>query len=808
MISKIYLRLFISLGLIFSLFAGFLPPNISAQTKSAVISPASAELEKRIAKIEEKLEKRRKELGIPGLSLAIVKDGSVVLSKGYGYKSFEKQSPVTSDTQFAIGSATKAFTGLSVLISQDEGKLSLDDSPKKYLPFFKINDAEIDKNIKIRDLLDHSSGLNRTDLAWISGKLTREEVIKVAGEAKPTAKLDEKFQYQNVMYATAGEIVSKVQKMPWEKYVVQDILKPLGMNNTTLSVAEMRKAKDFSLGYEYNFDTKETRNLPTRDLLAISPAGSINSSANDMAKWLKFILSGGVNSKGKRIVSESSFEEWTKPQMKIAGNSAYGLGWFVQEWKGKKVVQHGGNIDGFNSMVALIPEEGLGFVMLTNVSASSLGNELMSIVWEGMLEDLKEENSDQTLSDEAKKEVGKYKFTQAGFDIDVAVEDGKLVAKVPNQPTYILEKIEGRKYKLSNDLEGFFITFKDDSAYLEQPQGNFTLPKAGAETKQISSESAKELIGKYESQQNKGNFIEIKEVDGNVSLVVGNQPPYPLVEKEKNAFRSPNLPETYSVKIKRSAENKLEGLILSQPEGEFPFDFVGETEKNNAPKITADELMPKIIAAIGGEENMRKFNSRVTKFDVDFVHQGVKGYGSSYAEAPFKTSTEMTLTALGKEIGSITDYFDGTKGGEATSFSRDETYTGQRLADVKYSADFYGFLDWKNDTKSVEITGTAKVGDKETYVVKVQPKEANVVTYYISTKTFLPVKTISLVVSSTSSQKIPISSELSDYRKVDGIMFPFKVVTANPGMGDVVVTTKEVKHNVPIDGAKFEARKN
>lgn len=804
MINKIYLRSLVSLALVFSLFTISLPRNSHAQTKTSIQSPATVELQKRLARIEEKLEKRRKELGIPGMSLAIVKDGSVVVSKGYGYKSFEKQIPVTADTQFAIGSATKAFTGLSVLITQDQGKLSLDDSPKKYLSYFKINDAEIDKNIKIKNLLDHSSGLNRTDLGWITGKLNREEIIKVAGEAKPMAKLGEKFQYQNVMFAAAGEIVAKVQKMPWEKFVAQDILKPLGMNNTTVSIAEMQKAKDYSLGYEYNFDTKETNLLPTRNIAAVSPAGSINSTSNDMAKWLKFILNKGEFN-GKRLVSEKGFTEWTSPQMKIAGTSSYGFGWFIQDWKGKKVIHHGGNIDGFNSMVALIPEENLGFVMLTNVSDSSLGNELMPIVWENMLEDLKDDNSNQTVSDDAKKEVGKYNFAQAGFDIEVAIEDGKFVAKVPGQPTYILEKVEGRKYKLSNAPAGFFITFKDDSALLEQPQGNSTLPKAGAETKTISSESAKELIGSYESQKDKSQKLEIKDVDGNVSMVVEVQPPYPLVEKEKDIFRSPSLPDAFSIKVKRNAENKLEGIILVQPQGDAPFDYIGKTEKNS-PKITADELMPKVIAALGGEENLRKFNSRVTKFDVDFVHQGVKGYGTSYAKAPFKTSTEMTLTALAKEIGSITDYFDGTSGGEVTSFSRDETYTGQRLEDVKYSADFYSFLDWKNDIKSIEITRTQKVGDEETYVVKVQPKEANAVNYYISTKTFLPVKMISVVVSSTSQQKIPISSEMSDYRKVDGIMIPFKVVTANPGMGDVVIYTKEVKHNVPIDDAKFKTR--
>ncbi len=791
----------LSLLLVFSFFVSTLPQTVSAQT--AAQTQASADLQNRLAKIEEKVEARRKELGIPGMSLAIVKDGEVILSKGFGYKSFEKQIPVTADTQFAIGSASKAFTALSVLMSADEGKISLDENPRKYLPYFKINDAEINEKITVRNLLTHSSGLNRTDLGWITGKLTREEIIKVAGEAKPVGKLGEKFLYQNVMYAAAGEIVSEVQNMTWENYVAQKIFKPLGMMNSNLSVPEMQKAKDYSFGYNYNFDTKQTTLLPTRELAAISPAGSINSSANDMARWLKFVLNKGEID-GKRLISESAFEEWTKPHQNISpdGKFSYALGWFVQEWNGKTVVQHGGNIDGFNSMVALLPEENLGFVMLTNVSASTLGNELMPIIWNGILNE--EKPSDQTASADAQKETGKYRFTAANFDIDVKIEGGKLIAVVPGQPIYILQKVEGRKYKLGGAPDGFFITFKDDSAYLEQPQGNFTLPKIGADTKTENFDAAKELIGRYESEQNKGRFIEIKAVDGKPSLVVGNQPPYPLVEKEKYLFRSPNLPDSYSVKVRRNGEHKIEGITLVQPEGEFPFKFVGESAKTDLPKITVDELMAKTVDALGGAENLKKINSRVTRFDLDFVHQGMKGYGTVYQKAPNMSATETTVTALGKKIATIEEYFDGAGGGEKASFTRNETYTGQRLEDIKYGADFYRFLDWKKDVKSSEVTGIQKVGDEEAYVVKVQPEKASPITYYISTKTFLPVKITSLIVSSTSPQKIPYTQTLSDYRNVDGVMIPFKTVSENPAMGEIVSFVKEVKHNVKIADKKFK----
>lgn len=790
----------LSFLLVFSFFVSTFAQTVSAQVAQ---TQTSSDLQNRLVKIEEKVEARRKELGIPGMSLAIVKDGEVVLSKGFGYKNFEKQIPVTADTQFAIGSATKAFTALSVLMSQDENKLLLDESPRKYIPYFKINDAEINEKITVRNLLTHSSGLNRTDLGWYTGKLSREEIIKVAGEAKPIAKLGEKFLYQNVMYLTAGEVVSKVQKMPWEKFVEDKIFAPLEMTNSTMSIPAMQKAKDFSLGYDYNFDTKQTINKPTREISAIAPAGSINSSANDMTKWLKFILNKGAIG-DRRLVSEKGFTEWITPQQKISpdGKFSYALGWFVQEFKGKKVIQHGGNIDGFNSMVAFMPDENFGFVMLTNVSGSSLGGELISIIADGILSENKTETP--TASTVEAKEAGKYTFAAAGFDIEIKSVDGNLVAIVPNQPTYTLEKVEGRRYKLNGAPEGFFITFKDDAIYLEQPQGNFTLPRAGAKPNATSSESAKELIGKYESQQSKGNFIEIKDVDGKTSLVVGNQPPYPLIEKEKNLFGSPLLPDSYSVKIKRTAENKVEGLTLVQPEGEFPFTIATDVKTAETPKISVDELMAKTIEALGGEANLRKLNSRVTEFEVDLVSQGLKGKGSTYEKAPNFNFSKNEITAFGKTIATIEEYFDGTTAGEKTTFSESETYTGQKLEDVKYKANFYGILDWKKDNAKAEITGMQKIGDEETYVVKIKPEKANAITYFISTKTFLPVKQNSILVSSTSSQKIPYSTTMSDYRKVDGVMIPFKTVSDNPGSGETVVYVKSVKHNVKIDDKKFK----
>ena len=796
--------------LLFSIVFVSLP--LAGFAQAAATAATTVDYSKALGAIEEKTEARRKELGIPGMSLAIVKDDKVIFAKGLGYKDFENKVPVTPDTQFAIGSSTKAFTALSVLMTQDEGKLSLDASPKTVLPYFKMYDPETDKNMTIRDLLTHSSGLNRTDLAMITGRLTRAELIRVAGEAKPIGKLREKFGYQNLMFTAAGEVVSVAQKQPWEVFVPERIFKPLGMTNSTMSMKEMEKVKDRSFGYLYNFDTKETQKLPYRDIDQVAPAGSINSSASDMAKWVRFVLAGGTVD-GKRLVSEKGYAEWLKPHQKVnsSGSVHYGLGWFIQKWNGLTVVQHGGNIDGFNALVAMIPEKKLGFVMLTNVSGSSLGGELMPIIWENILGKPDGPN-DANAVVTPDKEAGKYKFEAAGFDMDIKWGEGKLTAHVPNQPIYTLENVSGRRYKLVGAPDGFFITFRDKELFLEQPQGNYTLPRIGVDAKPSTGDALKELIGKYEFEGT-GRPLEIKsEADGKVTVNLQGQPTYTLIEKTRDTYSLSPLPDSYWMRITRGPDDKITKMSVVQPEGEFVFKRVtaastGNTVEDSGPAITVDELMRKVIDASGGEANWKRLTSRVVTATIDLEQQGVKATATSWSKAPNKAATETKMSALGKEIATGWEFFDGNIAEEAYTFAPAQKFTGKRLEDIRISSDYYSILDWTSKYKTIKVDKIAKVGDEEVYAVVFEPEKGSKFTDYYSTKTFLLLKRDAVITSSTSSQVIPYTIRFEDYREVDGIKFPFRQINNTAGNGDIVTVVTSVKHNVPIDDGIFASKK-
>lgn len=429
----------------------------------------------RLAAIEKAVEEKQKAYGIPGISLTIVEGDKVILSKGFGTRNRELNLPVTPDTLFGIGSSTKAFTAMATMISADEGKLSLDDSPKKFLPYFKLQDENADAKVTLRDLLSHRTGLDRTDLAFqFPEKLTREDVIKIAGLAKPTARFRERWQYQNTMFIAAGEAAAKANNTTWEKLVETKIFKPLGMTATNTSVSEMQKTKNFSCGYDFNPETKEIRKVMTTDQTSSAPAGAINSNSKDMAQWLKLMLGGG-EFEGKRLVSEKNFKELITEQMPIAPKLGYGFGWFLRDWRGKKEVDHGGNVEGFSTMIAMIPEERLGFIMLSNVTYSPLQDEIREIVFSNLLSEGKPETQAAISSENNLREtvaaspalreiVGEYESERSGKSISIKAQDNAVYFQPEGQQSLRLIEKDKNNFAVEGLPEGFGLSAKRDES--------------------------------------------------------------------------------------------------------------------------------------------------------------------------------------------------------------------------------------------------------------------------------------------------------------------------------------------------------
>jgi hypothetical protein len=395
------------------------------------------------------------------------------------------------------------------------------------------------------------------------------------------------------------------------------------------------------------------------------------------------------------------------------------------------VVEHGGNIDGFNSLVAMMPDQKLGFALLTNVTGSPLGEITMSTIWKNLVGDPKAvaeakaaepkpatAEAPAAPAGDPKVEVGKYLLAAAGINFDVALKDGKLTLSVPGQPIYPLENLGGRRYKVGEPAPaGFFATFRpakdkpsQTELFIEQPQGNIVLDK-----------------------------IEVKETPAATAT---------------------------------------------------------------AP-IAIDELLSKIIAAYGGEENLRKHKSSVSTIEIDLENQGVLAKGTISARAPNLTASQVTFTALGKKLGSMNTYFDGSSGGEMISFAPAETYSGKRLEDVKASADFYDVLNWKKNYQSIRFKEMGKVGEEDVYIIERKNEKGTPVKDYVSTKSFLILRRDSLIPVETIGIELPQTETFSDFRNVDGVMIPFKLVSNNVANGDIVLRVVDIKFDVEIPDSVF-----
>jgi CubicO group peptidase (beta-lactamase class C family) len=317
-------------------------------------------------------------LNVPGLAVAIVVNNEVVLAKGYGYRDLEKKIPMTADTIMAIGSSSKAFTTFAMGTLVDEGRLEWDVPLRRYIPWFSLTDAGTSERITPRDLVTHRSGLPRHDLVWYNNySASREEFVRRLAYLEPTADLREKFQYNNLMFLTAGYLVETITGKKWEDSIRQLVLDPLGMMRTNFSVLDSQKDSDFAFPYDEKKGKLER--IPFRNISNIGPAGAINSCVNDMGRWLLVHLNSG-KLKDKPIIQPQTIQDMhlahmptgQTPDIAELSPSSYGMGWFVDTYRGHGRVHHGGNIDGFSAMVSMFPGDGIGFVVLSNMNGTGL----------------------------------------------------------------------------------------------------------------------------------------------------------------------------------------------------------------------------------------------------------------------------------------------------------------------------------------------------------------------------------------------------------------------------------------------------
>lgn len=330
-------------------------------------------LEKICSSMNDRVNSLLKQWNLPGISVAIVEDGKIALCDGYGSRNLKENLEMTKETHLPIGSVTKSFTSLALGMLADEGKLNWDEPVCSYIPWLKLADPVVEKRVTARDLMCHRSGIAKYDAhAVFCTKSSRKEMVEDLKYLQFGADFRTVLQYSNQMVMLAGYLVEVLSGKSWEDFVQERILDELGMEDTSFFVEKIEEFDDFSRGYIFTgTEYMQTEYLPLR---GVGPAGSIVSTAEDMAKYLQFQLGDGTWN-GRRLISNENLQMMHSPQMigtpyfwrfDEVTETNYGLGWFTDLYRGRRMVSHGGNTLGFSSLVTLLPEKNFGIALLSN----------------------------------------------------------------------------------------------------------------------------------------------------------------------------------------------------------------------------------------------------------------------------------------------------------------------------------------------------------------------------------------------------------------------------------------------------------
>jgi len=577
-----------------------------------------AQNDERLQGLENDLNEILEATKAPGFAVAIVEGDQVIYAKGFGYRDYENKIPADANTLFAIGSCTKAFTSSILGQLRQEDKLSFDESPLKYIPDLKFYNDEMNNNIIIKDLMSHRTGLSRHDFSWyLFPTYDKNDLVKRLEFQEPFTGVRQAYYYNNFMFLLQGVIAEKLTGKSWEDNIKERFFTPLGMNRSNVSIEEMEKSTNAAIGYELKKDSIINK-MKYYKIAGMSPAGSINSSVNDMSKWvMTWIKKGKFN--GKDILPENYVIEAMSSQMVTGANlpseetpdlflSNYGYGWFLSSYKGHYRVEHGGNIDGFSANTAFYPSDSLGVVVLTNQNGSSVPSMVRNTVADRMLKTNKTNWTEWFLKNKEKAKKAEQ---------ETKIKSGSTIVK-NTKPSHILQEYTGTysnpgygEFTITKSNDSLFANFERIKFYLRHDhydvfdffevteteidtsnsgpvRFNFRTNNTGEiasadlniestldhpiefkhkpSTIEVSTETLKTYVGNYDL-----NGLEIKVYTKNENtlyLFVAGQPEYELLATDIHKFVFKTL-EGFKVEFVESKGKVVNEMILTQPNGTF-----------------------------------------------------------------------------------------------------------------------------------------------------------------------------------------------------------------------------------------------
>ncbi|SDI59692.1 serine hydrolase [Winogradskyella thalassocola] len=577
-----------------------------------------SQTDKRLKGIEKQFNAVLESTKAAGFAVAIVEGDKIIYAKGFGYADYENKIPADANTLFAIGSSTKAFTSALLGLHREDDKLTFDDRPRKYIPELEFYNDEMDNTIIIKDLMRHSTGLPRHDASWYYfPSHNKDSLVTKLKYHEPFTGVREHWYYNNFGFLLQGVITERITGKTWEENIETEFFKPLGMDRSKTTIAGMKSSSNAAFGYELDADRNITK-MDYYDIAGMSPAGSINSSVNDMTKWLMtWINKGKYND--QQIIPEDYVKEAMSSQMVVAAGfpskelpdaqfANYGYGWFLHSYKGHYLVEHGGNIDGFSASVALYPSDSLGIVVLTNQNGSPVPRLIRNITADYMLNVDKTEWAKKYKEDlekslevmkEAKDEAEtsnvkntrpshtKLDYTgtyeEKGYGkFEIEIENDSLFSKLNGKKIFLnhfhydtFELLEVKNGKVDTTDIGnsvkinFSTNFVGDIDYGRMDIEGLVDPiafKRTPNTIDVDAKTLEQYVGKYDLM---GTEIKAYIKDENVLYVfVPGQPEYALIPTAEHKFNFKTL-EGFKIEFLESDDKNINEVKFIQPNGTF-----------------------------------------------------------------------------------------------------------------------------------------------------------------------------------------------------------------------------------------------
>lgn len=566
-----------------------------------------AQQDKRLRGIEKDLNAVLQATKAPGFSVAIVEGDKIIYAKGFGYRDYENKIPADANTLYAVGSTTKAFTSALLGQLRHENELSFDDSPLKYIHEMKFYNDEMNNHIIIKDIISHRTGLPRHDFSWyLFPSHDKDSLMFRIVHHEPFTGVRKQWYYNNFMYLLQGVVAERITGKSWEENITERFFKPLEMNSSSVVIAGMKNSTDAAIGYELKKDSIISR-MDYYDIAGMGAAGSINSSVNDMSKWLIAWINKG-KFKDREILPEAYVAEAISSQAVVGGAlpdgelpgihfANYGYAWFLSSYKEHYMVQHGGNIDGFSANAAFFPSDSIGIVVLTNQDRSVVPAMVRNIIADRMLQTEKTDWIKRYLDEKSKSEE---------------TADAKPSIVENTKPSHILQDYTGSyshpgygKFNVAVQNDSLFAGFTLKKYYLKHVHydvfemfntdtgsGLFRVNFSTADNGDISSakirlegaiDHAVEFkripnvidVDKTVLEQYTGSYelsgvelkIYIKE-ENKLYLFVPGQPEYELLAVDKHKFVFKNV-EGFKVEFAESEDGSVNEVVIIQPNGTF-----------------------------------------------------------------------------------------------------------------------------------------------------------------------------------------------------------------------------------------------